>query len=132
MIAVELGDPLPAEFSPNEKIPVRNFPSPVLRVCSKNQTLFLPPPLSMTCLSCQQQRKQGRGENATCIFFAFLVLAKSCILLHFFLHLDATSAKERVSQREGSCIFKTFDTGAEGMGPFDPLITLPWRHDYSK
>ncbi len=46
------------------------------------------------------------GENATCIFefFAFFVLAKNCIFC-IFLHLGATSVKEKESHRVGSFLF---------------------------
>ncbi len=65
--------------------------------------------------------KQGRGEMHLAFFeffFAFLVSAKNGILLHFFLHVGATSAKERVSQRVVSCSLKTFHTGAEAPEAF--------------
>ncbi len=74
---------------------------------------------------------QVREENATCIFcifFAFSVLAKSFIFF-FFLHLDATSAKERESQRVEICIVKTSLLPGGGAGrkthQSPPLVDEP-------
>ncbi len=64
-------------------------------------------------------------------------LAFFCIFLHFqfwpevafsifFLHLDATSAKEKVSHRVGSCIFRYFHAGDEGAGSFFLKKNATW------
>ncbi len=52
------------------------------------------------------------------IFFAFLVLATSLIFFaFFFLHFDATSAKEKVNHRVGSFTLYRY-VGLEGTGTF--------------
>ncbi len=47
-------------------------------------------------------------------FFIFFILAKSWIFLEF----NATSAKEKVDHRVGSCILSYFHAGDERAGDF--------------
>ncbi len=52
------------------------------------------------------------------VFFCIFCFGQKLNFIAFFLHFDATSAKERVSHKVGSCIFKTCHAGAEGAGDF--------------